>query len=856
MIFVSIHPAACCYIRFEQQQSIMNASDPTMREMPGLSSADVLALQRKYGLNVFRGSGSRLFSTVVDIVKEPMFILLVIASTLYFILGSIAEGVLMVVAIALVTAISIFQETRSARALKTLRQYMEPKVKVIRDSKEVYIDSRNLFPGDIILLEEGMKVPADAFVIAANDLTTDDSIITGESMPVEKTAEAARRFLYQGTTLTTGKCVAIVHATGNNTELGRIGKSIEGYGGTKTLLQMQVNRFVKRFAFFGFAGFIIILVVNYLHYQQIATSLLFALTVAMSVIPEEIPVAFSSFMALGAYKMGKAGIISRQPQVIENLGAMNILCLDKTGTLTENKMQVQSIYRYHTDTLIEADALAPNEELLWYAVLASEINPFDPMEKAIWEAWVKVQSETRVSKWDIVKEYPLEGRPPMMTHVHRSGNKLLAATKGGAETVLNACKLSPEEKIKITGRIKTLGSRGYRVLGVAIAAHSEDTFPKNQQEFNWQFIGLLALYDPPRKNAAAVLKKIYDAGIQVKLVTGDYPETAITIAQQTGILNPLKYRTGEEVMEMKEDALITAASVTTVFARMFPEAKLKLINALKSTGNIVAMTGDGVNDGPALKAADIGIAMGKKGTETARRASDLVLSDDNLANIATAVGEGRKIFANLVKAIRYIIAIHIPIILTASIPLLLGWKYPNIFSPVHVIFLELIMAPTCSIFYEREPVETSVMQSKPRSRTAGLFTAEEFLLAVVQGLLITAAVLSLYVIFMNKGYSIEETRTIVFTTLLVSNLFLTFTNRSLTQTMYYTLRYKNNLAIVVFLASVAFLLVLHVVAPVQQLFEMAPVSSPVFWLCFTMAFCSVMWFEVYKSGLRKLMEKL
>ena len=362
---------------------------------------------------------------------------------------------------------------------------------------------------------------------------------------------------------------------------------------------------------------------------------------------------------------------------------------------------------------------------------------------------------------------------------------------------------------------------------------------------------MLALYDPPKKNIAAVIKKIYDAKVEVKILTGDYPETAINIAQQVGIKNSLHYRTGEDVMNMKEDALQTALKTTNVFARMFPDAKLKVINALKANGEIVAMTGDGVNDGPALKASDIGIAMGKKGTETARQASDLVLTDDNLEKIITAIREGRKIYGNLIKGIRYIISIHIPIILTASLPLILGWTYPNIFTPIHVIFLELIMGPTCSIFFEKEPIEESNMFSGPRNHKAGLFTYKEFLISVIQGVIITAGVLILYYIFMTNGHSIKETRTIVFTTLILSNVFLTFASRSFTKTMYYTSRYKNNLAPVIILVSAIFLLLLYFIPSVQDLFQLTPITSFQFWLCFCVAFASVMWFEVYKMDLKK-----
>jgi Ca2+-transporting ATPase len=820
----------------------------------GLSQQEIPSLQKQYGRNVFHaGAEYRFLHIVWDIIREPMFILLVIACLLYFILGEISEGVMMAVAMVIVTAISLYQEVKSSRALDALKQFTGPKVTVIRDGNETVISNEELVPGDIMLLEEGMKVPSDAMVIQGNDLSVNESIITGESVPVEKNETEGRNLLYQGSTIESGKCVARVTATGNNTVLGKIGKAIVGYSVPKTLLQLQVNLFVRRLALFGLLAFIIIFGVNYLHYHEFATSLLFALTLAMSAVPEEIPVAFSSFMALGAYKMSKHGIISRQPQIIENLGAVTVICLDKTGTITENKMQVRFMYDYEMDAVIDIsdnDQLQ-NSDLLLFATLASESNPFDSMEKAIWEAYRSHTGGETVSNYKMIYEYPLEGHPPMMTHVYQSGNTIAVASKGAAERILNACK--PEDTIakKITKQVLDLASGGYRVLGVAGAVHTGTTFPAIQDDFKWKFLGLLALYDPPKKNAKEVLRKIRDARIEIKLLTGDFSETALNIARQAGIADHGLSINGDGVMNMNEEELKIAVKNTTVFSRMFPDAKLKVINALKANGEIVAMTGDGINDAPALKASDIGIAMGKRGTEAARQAADLVLTDDNLEKVVTAIHEGRKIFSNLIKAVRYIIAIHIPIILTASLPVVLGWKYPNIFTPIHVIFLELIMGPTCSIFFENEPVEENIMVSAPRSRKTGLFTKEELLIGIAQGLIIATGVLILYYFFMNSHHSIEETRTIVFTTLILSNIFLTFASRSFTKTMYYTSRYKNNLAPVLVIVSTIFLASLHFIPAIRNFFQMVPVSFNEFLLCFGVAFASVMWFEVYKTGLRK-----
>jgi Ca2+-transporting ATPase len=441
-----------------------------------------------------------------------------------------------------------------------------------------------------------------------------------------------------------------------------------------------------------------------------------------------------------------------------------------------------------------------------------------------------------------------------MTHVYRSDNnaEFIVAGKGAAERIIKVCNLETGAEKKVMDHVKRFAANGYRVLGIAATGYLGQEFPARQDDFDWKFLGLIALYDPPKENVRQVLKEISTAGVKIKLLTGDFFETALNIARQVGINVGAGHVDGERVMNMREDELRKIVQEVPVFTRMFPDAKLRVINALKANGEIVAMTGDGVNDAPALKAADIGVAMGKKGTETARQASDLIITDDNLGKIVIAISEGRKIFDNLLKGIRYIISIHIPIILTASLPVLFGWAYPNIFTPVHVIFLELIMGPTCSIFFENEPVERALMSSSPRERVKGLFTWEELLIAVMQGLTITAGVLVLYYVFMQAKHSIEETRTMVFTTLIISNVFLTFVSRSLSRTIYYTIRYKNNLAPFVLIVSSALLLSLQFLPPVRNLFQTTSLSLGEFALCFAVALASVGWFEVYKTGLRVL----
>ncbi|GAA3918215.1 HAD-IC family P-type ATPase [Chitinophaga oryziterrae] len=803
----------------------------------GLGPKQVLELRERYGKNIFQEKHTGKFSVIIlGVIREPMFLLLVAACLIYFILGDIAEGITMLSAMLLVSAISVYQETKSSRALEALKLYTAPKAIVIRNAREEIIDTEDLVPGDILLLAEGDLIPADAEIITANDLTVNESVMTGEAMPVAKDTG----LLYQGTSINTGKCVSRVTATGNNTALGKLGKAISTNETTRTRLQVQMGHTVTRLTIFGISAFIIICVLNFIKSRDITGSILLGLTLAMAAIPEEIPVAFSSFMALGAYYMAGKGIISRHPQTIENLGGVSTICLDKTGTITENRMEVVMIYDHLSGELTDKGSV------LHYAALASEKHPFDSMEKAILEAF-NAQDSSGSTLPAMVHEYPLEGRPPMMTHVYAAGTGFTAAAKGAPERIMGVCKLDKVTIEKVNTHIQTMASKGYRVLGVASAMH-EGPFPENQDNFNWHFEGLLSLYDPPKANAANTIGQLYAAGIAVKLITGDYPETAINIAEKTGFNNYQRYTTGEEIMGMTDEALHKAVGDISIFARMFPEAKLRVVEALKINGETVAMTGDGVNDGLALKAADIGIAMGKKGTEIARLASDLVIIDDNLEKIPESIMQGRKIYNNLKKAIRYIISIHIPIILTATIPPLLGWKYPNIFSPVHIIFLELIMGPTCSLFYEKEPVEYNLMRLPPRKTSRSLFNSNEMIISIVQGLIIAAGVLTLYNISMGY-YSLEETRTLVFTSLLFSNIFLTFTNRSFTENITKTMKYHNPLAPVIIAVSLVFIAIILFVPPVRTLFGLATISPFLFFLCLVTGFATVAWFEVYKTNL-------
>lgn len=812
----------------------------------GLRQTEAEKLQLQSGKNLIRIRKRHFLKFVLNIVAEPMFMMLAAATSVYFIVGENAEGIMTAVAILIVTAISVFQDVRSSNAVKALQAYTQEKTRVIRDNAERLIPPEDLVPGDIIILEEGNMVPADAKLVHENDFTVNESVITGESFPVKKDARTENDVIYQGTTVNSGMCYASVTAIGSQTQLGKLGKAAEALSGPKTLLQKQVGRYVKQLAVFGITAFVLVWIVNYAQSGMVLQSLLFALVLAMAAIPEEIPVAFSSFMALGAYQLSRLGIISRNPQVIENLGAVDVICLDKTGTITENRMSVKSVFSFDNGKLSLAADGERRRQVLLYAMLASERAPFDAMEKAIVETAGSAGAARLPGSAIQVAEYPLEGRPPMMTHIYRWEDTRIAAGKGAIERILNVCRLSGDVIKTIQEMARGEAAKGYRIIGIASAGCAEGELPETQDGFTWNFEGMLCLYDPPRKNVPGVIGRLHKAGIEVKLLTGDYPETAINISTQVGIRNHGKSISGDSVMAMNEEQLAAAAQEENIFARMFPEAKHRVIKALQAKGHIVAMIGDGVNDVPALKTADIGIAMGEKGAELARGSSDLVITDDNLDKLTEAIRQGRKIFVNLKKSIRYIITIHIPIILAVTLPLILGWPVANIFTPVHIIFLELIMGPTCSLFFEREPVESYIMEAGPRNRREGIMSRYEFGISIWQGLAVTAAVLGLYYVRMKDQRSLEEIRTEVLTALLFANFFLTFANRSFTAHFFQTIRYRNKLAPWVLTASLAFIAVILFVPQVRSVFGLVPLPLPGLLVCISLAFVSVGWYELYK----------
>lgn len=819
-------------------------------DIQGLTEEQVAESKRKYGTNRLEyRKKNGAWEALKGLAKEPMVLLLLGASGIYFITGDVADGIFLSAAIILVSAIALFQDSRSRHALEKLKAFTRPTVRVIRSGSVQEIKSDDLVIGDSLLVEEGTLIAADGTITHANDFSVNESILTGESMAIYKDETQEQPFVYRGSTVAGGSAVITVTAVGHQTRLGQIGKSLEEIPDEKTPLEIQINRFVKKMVVAGIVVLIVMWGINFFRTHNALDSLLKALTLAMSILPEEIPVAFTSFMALGAWRLMKMGIVVKQMKTVETLGSATVICTDKTGTLTENRMGLAKLFVKEAAQASEAanPATTADKDLIRWAMWASEPAPFDPMEIALHEAYSQTADTDERTAYSLIHEYPLGGKPPMMTHIfeNASGQRIIAA-KGAPEALLAVSRLTDDEKRQAEADIRSLAADGYRVLGVGEAVFMGNVFPERQQDFRFEFKGLLAFYDPPKKNIRTVLENFYSAGIDVKIVTGDNAATTAAIARQVGFRYPEKSITGEELMRLSDAELREKVMDTYLFTRMFPEAKLHIINALKDQKQIVAMTGDGVNDGPALKAAHIGIAMGKKGTEIAKQAASLILTEDDLAEMVDAVAMGRKIYANLKKAIRYIISIHIPIILTVFIPLALGWIYPNIFSPVHIILLELIMGPTCSIIYENEPMEKNAMSQKPRPYTDTFFSLRELTTAIVQGAVITSGTLFTYRYAVYEGYPETVTRAMVFTTLISANLFLTLVNRSFYYSVFATFRYRNPLiwGVVAITAGITALLLF--VPPLTRFFQFGSLDAARVATAAGIGFFSVTWYEIVK----------
>ncbi len=827
--------------------------------LKGLNNDEVLTSQKQYGYNsINTNHKNSWYILLFDILKEPMLLLLIAVTIIYVIVGNYSEALFMLGAIIAVSGISFYQDNRSKKALEALEKLNEPLSTVIRNSKVMQIPTHEIAVGDLCIIEEGKMVNADGKIVHSNDFSVNEASLTGESFSVFKNPETDDNKVYSGTLVVSGLAVFEVENIGAKTKLGKIGQSIQNIKEEISPLQLQITKFVKWMAVIGIAVFLMVWAYSFWQSRDIVQSLLAGLTLAMSILPEEIPVAFTTFMALGSWKLMKQGVIIKRSSIVETLGSTTVICTDKTGTITENSMKLKALFDFKTKQVFDDTSFDKSElsELIQFAMWSSEPVPFDPMEKTLHKVYAETQTSDLRKGFQMVHEYPLEGKPPLMTHIFENnlGERIIAA-KGAPEAILEVAQLSEDEKENLRQHIRDFGKQGYRVLGVAKCDFEGNNFPKKQQEFNFDFLGFTVFYDPPKQNIQQVFRKIYDAGIKVKVITGDNADTSNAIAQQAGVKNNSPAVNGSEITHQSEAELMALSNETTLFTRMFPEAKLSVVNALKQSGEVVAMLGDGVNDAPALKAAHIGVAMGNKGTEIAKAAAALVITNDDLDKLILGIEAGRRIYTNIKKAIQYIISIHIPIILTVSLPLFLGWIYPNIFTPVHVIFLELIMGPTCSIVYENEPIEKNAMQQKPRKMTETFLNWRELSISIIQGLMITVGVLFAYQLAVQNGASEETTRAMVFTTLIFSNVFLSLTNRSFTYSLFESFKNKNILFPLIIEATLVLLFAILYIPVFSKFFHISSLNLKDLGITILIAMVSVLWFEVYKWGKRNSNKK-
>jgi P-type Ca2+ transporter type 2C len=829
----------------------------------GLSSQKVQEQIKKEGYNELQGKKSRnLWDIIFGVVKEPMFILLVACGTLYMLLGDKEEGIMLLGFVFFVMGIEFYQERKSEKALDALKDLASPRALVIRDGVEKRIAGREVVREDILVLQEGDRVPADAIVLESVNLLVDESLLTGESVPVRKhdwdgeeedtqLGGDDRPFVYSGTMVVQGHALAVVKHIGMDTQIGKIGKAIENVEESPTKLKREIGGLVKKLTIIGALLCVIVVVVYFLTRSSLMEGFLAGITLAMAMLPEEFPVVLTIFMAIGAWRISKKHVLTRKPSAIETLGSATVLCTDKTGTLTENKMKVARLFNGRDFWREKPSEEFPEEfhDIIEYGILSSQTNPFDPMEMAINNIGKSFLNGTEHlhSNWKMVKEYSLSKEMLAMSHVFRntSTNQMVIAAKGAPESIFDLCHLDSSVQDKYAKAVGEMASDGLRVLGVAKSVQNGALLPDNQHSFNFEFVGLIGLQDPIRRQVPAAVAECQSAGIRVIMITGDYPLTAQNIAKEIGLSNYNQCITGAELAQISEEELSERIKTVNVFARVVPEQKLKIVNALKRNNEIVAMTGDGVNDAPALKSANIGIAMGEKGTDVAREASELVLMDDNFGSIVESIKMGRRIFDNLQKALGYIFAIHVPIAGLSLIPVLFS-GYPLVLWPVHVVFMELIIDPSCSVIFEAEKAEKNVMSRPPRNLNEPFFGAKKILISCLQGVWVLLATLGIYFITLKLGYDIGQVRAMTFTTLIIANVMTILTNRSWNESIITIIRTPNPTVKWVAGGALMFITLILTIPFLQKMFQFSPITVFEALTVIFVGISTIIWFELYK----------
>lgn len=817
----------------------------------GLKAIDVEKQRKIYGTNeIIKNKKSNPLKKFIGVFKEPMFLLLIGAAAIYIILGEPKEACIMLVFVIFVATITFVQEWKTEKTVEALKVLTSPKVKALRDGKIITINSIELVPGDVIFLSEGERIPADAQVLSASNFSVDESALTGEAEPVFKvkgeddeddSGYFKKYMIYAGTLSTFGKCTAVVINTGLNTEYGKIGKAIMNAKEKSSPLERKIHALVKNLALLGCVLCTLVIMFSYFYTHNIINSILSGITLAMAIIPEEFPVVLVVFLSLGALRLAKKNTLMRKISAVETLGSTTVLCVDKTGTITQNSMKVRSIY--DGSAMLEP-ALLKDHALSKLMILSSERDPYDPMEKAIVEAAGKNADINKVYNMELACKIAFDSRTKRMVNVFKQiDNRYYAACKGSPETVLPLCNLGSYEFSSIFEKVNEMASKGLRVLALA-DAFSDDVFD-SAEKYPFKFKGLVGLQDPPKEGVEKAINICESAGVRVVMITGDYMKTAIAIGREIGLKHGDHAITGDEIEKMSEDELCNAVKDCDIFSRVIPEHKMKIIKALQQNGEIVAMTGDGVNDATALKAADIGIAMGKRGTEVAKEAAHMILMDDNFTTIVESVKDGRRVFDNIRKAMVYILIIHIPIIALALCSPI--FNLPQILLPVHIVLLELIIDPTCSIVFESQPAEGYIMDQPPRSPNEPLLTRSLGIKVILQGASMFLAAFAPFHFMVDAGINVETARSFSFMTLIISSVILVLVNRSNTSYLIGIFKEKVSRAGLIINSTAIIMVFAIVYIPILQSVFMTEELPLSMCLCAcTLGIISTGWWEICK----------
>ena len=813
----------------------------------GLTDSDAQKRLRQYGPNTLPSAHrATLFSIAFATLKEPMLVLLLSTGVVYLLIGDLREAVAILASIFLVIGISVFQKQRTERTLEALRDLTSPRALVVRAEGTRRIPAREVVPEDIVVLNEGDRVPADGQVVESVVLALDESLLTGESLPVQKQAVVRQdsvlngghpgSTVYSGSLVVRGHGMAVVTATGAHTEIGKIGRDLGRLKPESSRLEKETARLVRIFGFVSLLVCAVVAIAYGLLRGDWTKGVLSALALAISMVPEEFPVVLTIFMALGAWRISRKKVLTRRFPAIEMLGAATVICVDKTGTLTENRMTVQEVFANPSE-----QETVSRDRALWVAALASDQNTLDPVDKAVHAA-----ANLRETPGKLIREYPLSSDCMLIAKAYaESVHSTLLAAKGAPEEIFRLAPMPTAARKEVDSELNRMTDAGMRVIAVATGRVSRpEILPEHKRHLRLEMVGLIGMADPIRPTVPDAIAELAKAGVRVVMITGDYSGTARAIAAQAGLPNSNEAMTGETLEHLDEHALRSTVRDCNVFARVRPDQKLRLVEAFKSNGEVVAMTGDGVNDAPALKAAHIGIAMGARGSDVAREAAALVLADDDFPAIVSAVRLGRRIYDNLAKAVRFVFAAHVPIAGMAVLPVIFNW--PILLMPLHIVFIELIIDPACSMAFEAEPEEPGIMQRKPRAKDARLFGRSTLWLGLLQGVGLFLAVLVTFLFSMRSGHTSEDARAIAFATLVVGNVVLIWANRSAIKTVLETRENRNPALWLVTFGTTATLFVVLYVPYLRILFQFSVLHLNDLAVALALGSISITWFEVLK----------